>query len=260
MMAVNGKNGYTLTELMVVVAILAMLVGLGVPAAKQIVDSFESSAGLNPVISAALNNARAIATKKQRYAGVRFQQNIVGNQYMIFIVHDPVSTNLANGFREIEGLKPIKLPRNAGVMDLRIRTNRDEAMDSSDMSIEVFGDEPASNDNINETCEVTDTTTFSIVFSPAGKLVTHETRIRNDNNVFNTSDNVDNGSAMFVQDDDPTNGLGQEPSRKRFIIYDKRAFGAVDVDNRWTGYLRDREVLYVNPYTGEIINNSKIKN
>ena len=255
-MAVKVKNGYTLTELMVVVAILAVLVGLGVPAAKQIVESFESSAGLSHVISAALNNARAIATKKQKYAGVRFQQDTNGNQYMIFVVNDPCSTGLANGFRAIEGRKPIKLPANAGVMDLRIRTDPCDVSNTSDMAIEVFGDDAASNDNINDSYEVTDTTTFSVVFSPAGKLVMHKVRVNNNNDVFNTSDNVDNGIGMFIQDNDPEMGLGQEPSRKSFIIYDKRAFGAVDVDERWTGYLRERERLYINPYTGEIINSN----
>ena len=54
-------GGFSLTELLTVVAVMTILFGLGVPTAKQIVDSFQSSAGLHNVISAALGNARAIA-------------------------------------------------------------------------------------------------------------------------------------------------------------------------------------------------------
>ncbi len=278
------KTGFTLNELLVVIAVLALLVGLGVPAVKEIMKSFESSAGMRGVISAALSNARAIAAT-HKYAGVRFQQDLQGRQYMIFIVHDPASaptagdltdnpdltgTGLAYGFRAVKGRKPLRLPANVGVMDLRIRTNLDNPIDSSDIPIEVVGNDELSNENINDPCEVNDTTTFSIVFSKTGKLVTHDVRLRNrhgriestetadlsNDDIFNTLTKITDATnpyGMFVQDDYADMGLGQEPSRKSFVIYDKQVFEQVDADKRWSGYLQGLEAFYVNPYTGRII-------
>ncbi len=282
-------GGFSLSEMLVVISVIVLLIGIGIPAARQITDSFESSAGLKNVISAALSNARAIATKNQKYAGLRFQQDQNGRGYMIFIVHDPAKgrwdneidadpgvtgAGLANGFRAVKGLKPVKLPANAGVMDLRIRLNLSNEVDPSDTAIAVAGDGAASNANIDDVREVTDTTTFSIIFSPSGKLVIHDVRIRNrhgrtestvltesarysNDDVFNTYTKITRPSmpyGRFFQDDYAIFGLGQEHSRNSFVIYDKRAFAAVDTSSRWTDYLSGLEVLYINSYTGEIIN------
>ena len=81
--------GVTLSEVLVVVAAMVLLTVLAVPATRKIVASFESASGVRRVIAAALANARAIAAKEQCYAGVRFQQDLNGDQYMIFIIHDP---------------------------------------------------------------------------------------------------------------------------------------------------------------------------
>ncbi|RKY09542.1 MAG: hypothetical protein DRP66_01965 [Planctomycetota bacterium] len=276
------KTGFTLSELLVVMAVMMILAAATIPVARQLMKSFETSAGVRRLISAALCNGRAIAAKEQRYAGVRFQQDIKGNQYMIFIIHDPApapttdqlaidpfatGTGLACGFRAIEGKKPIKLPANIGVMDLRIRLDRQDARISDDRPIEVrigsVVDAAASNANIDDNYEVMDTTTFSIVFSPAGKLVVHDVRVRNRtgntsaDDVFDIDLNVDAGGAMFYQDDYAMLGLGQEPSRKWFVIYDKKAFGAVGAPSRWSDYLeylKNNETVYVNPRTGEVIN------
>jgi prepilin-type N-terminal cleavage/methylation domain-containing protein len=257
------KTGFTLTELLTVIAIIVLLVAIGMPAAKEALESFESSAGVSNVIRLALVRARAITTRERRFAGVRFQQDTRGNQYMIFIVHDPANTGLVNGFRAAGGVNPIKLPEDVSVMDLRIRTDPCDARNADDMPIEVEGDDAASDLNINDPFELDDTTTFSIVFSPAGKLVIHDVRIRNrdgrtddtsDDDVFNTSNNVDNGIGMFYQDDYAGLGLGQEPSRNHFIIYNENEFDSVDTESRWTDYLQYLEVVYVNQYTGQIIN------
>ncbi|MCD6392290.1 MAG: type II secretion system protein [Planctomycetes bacterium] len=250
------KSGFTLSELLVVMAVMMILAAATIPAARQLMKSFETSTGVRRVISAALCNARAIAAKEQHYAGVRFQQDLKGNQYMIFIIHDPALRPL--GFRAIEGKKPIKLPANIGVMDLYVR---DKPIEAFDVTGNV--DTAASNANINDNHEVMDTTTFSIVFSPTGKLVVHEVRVRNRtgntraDDVFDIDLNVDAGDAMFYQDDYANMGLGQERSRKWFVIYDKKAFGAVRASQRWTEYLeylKNNETVYVNPRTGEVIN------
>jgi len=270
-------GGFSLSEMLVVISVIVLLIGIGIPAARQITDSFESSAGLRNVISTALSNARAIATKNQKYAGLRFQQDQNGRQYMIFIVHESPENmgGLTIGFRAVQGLKPVKLPANAGLMDMRVRVNHDfsfpAAEDPRDKPIEDsdLDNTIAENMLTGRNRNVTDTTAFTIIFSPSGKLVTYELRTRNndgepdsvpspttsDDDVFNGYDNViNNNVGMFIQDDWAALGLGAEVSRNHFIIYDKRAFAAVGADSRWTDYLSGLEVLYVNPYTGEIIN------
>ena len=250
----GNKTGFTLNELLVVIAVLAVLVGIGAPATRALLRSFESSAQMGSVISAALSNAKAIAAKG-KYTGIRFQQDLDGNQYMIFIVNEVPAKmgGLTNGFRAVKGRKPLKFPANVGVMHF------------------IGGDA-----EIDEEWKLRDATTFSIIFSKTGKLIIHPVRVRNkdgevdsNNNtgssndqVFNKKGEVEAIQAMFYQDDYfgdswspyPTFlGLGEEPSQNSFVIYDKKTFEAVNAGSRWTDYLKDLEVLYVNPYTGRII-------
>ena len=263
------KTGFTLVELLTVVSVILVLAVLGLPAVRQVLDSFESSVSMRHLISAALANARAIAVREQAYAGIRFQQDLAGNQYMVFIVNDPdigpwLPGNL--GCRAVVGHKPMRLPENVGVMDLRIKREYDENVPVAD-EIEIEGiDDATSNANIELPEQLTDTTTFSILFSPAAKLVTRQMRVRNRDNanedndssiddIFNTRNNVEDGIGMFIQDDYPGYGLQRlELSRNNFIIYDKRSLDSVNADSRWTDYLQHLEAIYVSPYTGQIIN------
>jgi prepilin-type N-terminal cleavage/methylation domain-containing protein len=257
------KTGFTLVELLTVVAVILLLAVVGLPAAKKVLNSFESSLSVRHVISAALANARAIAAREQAYAGLRFQQDLDGNQYMIFIVNDPdvgpwIPGNL--GCRAVAGYKSMKLPQTVGVMDLKIKLDYEIVHPKdSEEDIEVVGDDAASNERINQPEELTDTTTFSILFSPAGKLVLHTLKVAHSSigaDIFNTETNVENGIGMFIEDENgnPVPGLQIELSRNNFIIYDKRALDAVNEVSRWTDYLQHLEVIYISPYTGQIIN------
>ncbi len=130
---------------------------------------------------------------------------------------------------------------------------------------------------LNEPRELTDTTTFSIIFSPSGKLVMHGVRVRNRDDTtdagpiismddtFNTltkiSDPV-NPIGMFIQDDYfgawwssyPNYGLGPEPSRRSFVIYDRREFKQSYTQGRaYSGYLNRLVPIYINPYTGTMV-------
>ena len=82
------QSGFSLTEMVVVIAAMTILVAFGLPAVRALLHSFESQSGTKSTISAALATARAIAAKEQHYAGIRFQQDLDGNQYMVFIIHD----------------------------------------------------------------------------------------------------------------------------------------------------------------------------
>jgi hypothetical protein len=253
--------------MVVVIATIALLVGFGLPAIRALLNSFESQTGAKTLISTALASARAIAAKEQRYAGVRFQQDSAGNQYMIFIVHEEPARmgNLTIGFRAVKGVKPIKLPENVGVMDLVYNPGLLAPPGDG-----IIGDDiEISNVNV-----LMDTMTFSIIFSPSGKLVVHDVRVRNrdgiyqpDNgtsdkvsmdDIFNSVVNINNyGVGMFIQDDYPAMGLGEELSRNSFvIIYEKDKFEQARRSGRaWSDYLAQMapDRIYINPYTGTII-------
>ena len=258
------QSGRTLAEMTVVIAAIVLLGSFGLPAVRALLDSFESGAGTKSLISAALASARAIAAKEQRYAGIRFQKaynsddplNPLGGvleaaQYMVFIVHEePMKMgNIRTGFKAVESLQPIKLPDSAGVMDLSL------------IGADVDIDEPF---------ELSNATAFSIIFSPSGKQVIHDVRVRNRDgdyqplnlndsmdDIFNSPENIATfDTGMFVQDDYLSLGLVQEPSRRGFIIYDRREFKrAYDRGQAYSGYLVKLvpEMIYINPYTGIMI-------
>ncbi len=270
------KSGLTLTEMVVVIATISLLVAIGVPVMRVIRESFESGSSGKNMISAALSSARAIAAKERHYAGIRFQQDLAGNQYMVFIVHDFENHRLNPGFRAVEGLKPIKLPESMGVMDLMVRINHSthwtDAEDLLDEPIKVAYLDDTNPQNFGpgrKNKYITDTSSFSIVFSPSGKLIIRDVRVRNrdgiyqPNNdlsdkvsmdsIFNSPDNITNyGVGMFIQDDYAELGLGAESSRNRFVIYDKSRFNKLNAENRFN-YLSSLELVYINPYTGMII-------
>ena len=268
-MSGRTKNtAFTLTEALVVVAIVALLLSVGIPAAKKLSESMESTDGVRNVVNAALCNARAIAIKEQKYAGVRFQFAADGRQYMVLVVYDDnVGKGLGGagniGLRAVERRKPNALPKSVGVMDLVVKKrypwlvhskvgvqeNQQQVGSDADLAPHVAGD-----------IKVVDATTFTILFSPAGKLVHHTLRVSYDvksgmalgsDVFFNTTAD----GALLIDDDNAIpDGYQTEFSRKWFVIYNVEAFGNVSPTARWSGYLSTLERVFVNPHSGEIIN------
>lgn len=270
--------GLTLTELLVTVAIAAVLMAVAVPAARRITESMRDSAGARALIGAALNNARAIAVREGTYAGVRFQHSVAdGRLYMIFIVRDTPANmgGLANGFRVLPGRKPIALPDDVGI----IAGDVFNAAASNPIPMNLATANTALNTDGNQfqwkavDAGWINAHTFSIIFNSSGRLVTQPVRVRNKDGkyhgetplsndaVFNTQPRVDSGVGVFYQDDypapsmptNPNLGLAEENSVNRFWLYIKSDMQAVGKDNRWSGYLRYINPLMVSPYTGELI-------
>jgi type II secretory pathway pseudopilin PulG len=269
-------TGLTLIETTLVIATMVLLVGLAVPAVRSLTHSFQTQSGVRSMVEAALNSARTMALSRQNYVGVRFEKlctstdptNPLKNvatapQYMIFIEHD--ARLAANGFKAVEGLEPIKLPDTMGVIDLTgISSDSDNTT------------------GIGKLGQLSNATTFSIVFSPAGKVTVHAVRVRNregvyqpkndpaslkvsNDDVFNSVDNICTYKrGMFLQDDYPwidglgnmELGLGEENSRTGFVIYEIAELrGAYGSGTPWSSYLSGlaTQTLYVSPYTGGLI-------
>ena len=270
------QSGLTLAETAVVIATIALLAAFGLPAVRALLNSFESQSGATMMISAALTSARAIAARDQHYAGIRFQQDSAGHQYMIYIVHDFEKTGLSPGFRAVEGLKPIKLPESLAVMDLMVRTNHGiqsaSAADPLDEPLQAQHLDDINPLNLGldgNNINLRDASTFSIIFSPAGKLIIRTVRVRNRDGVYQPDNGITNKAStdtvfnsptnintynigMFVQDDYAELGLGVEPSRNSFIIYDRTQFDKLNAIRKFD-YLSSLKPIYINSYTGAMI-------
>ena len=259
-------RAFTLVEMLVVVGIIALLMVFGIPAVQTMVRSFHSDGEARAMISSALACARAIAAKEQTYAGIRFQKAYNPNspnnpldwaQYMIFIIYDPCLPNGAVGSlgcRAMEGMEPIKLPAGTGVTDLMLG--------APDPDRKVANDGDLANNS-----DILDVTTFSVLFSPTGRLIIHELWVVNRDqgtnpttsrdDIFNTQTNVQNGIGMFFQDEQIP-GIQRELSRNSFIIYDENILKKLPNTDRYSKYLQDlaaRSMVYVNPHTGTLIEN-----
>lgn len=261
MKTLRNKSGYSLVELLVVMSIVGLLAGIGLTTVKGVLKSFESSDRVRGMVSAALSNARVMAIAKGKYAGVRFQRNADGQQYMIFIEQDsgvgPGDVLLSGmaGFRAVTGRNPIRLPSGGSVMDLKVKTDY-TILNSYTTEIDVISDL-----HIDQDSKLLDAEIFSVVFDKTGKLVFCHLRVgftaTDGGDIFNTSAT---GTGMFLEDECDSvadvfvvEGLQLELSRNNFVIVDRNEFDSVPAGERWSKYLQYLKPVYINPYTGELI-------
>jgi len=296
MIHTKQQRGLTLIEITVVMAIIAILTALVIPALRALSGSFGSAGAAKTMIEAVLSSARTIAMREQHYAGVRFQKAyhpegpLHASQYIVLIIHDPDGMkpdpnddDFASGFRAVEGVKAIKLPDSVGVMDLCAVTERVRSNPSSSRHerLDELASEQEADEYINELFELSDMTTFSIVFSPTGSVVVYGLRVGNrngiresvahagktsDDTVFNKRQEVESDLhlAMFLQDDyfadnnQPELGFGPENSRTSLVIYNRELFQqAYALGQAWSDYLAGVKPLYIGRNTGTLFEASQ---
>lgn len=264
------RAGFSLTEMLVVVSIMVILMGIAIPTAIEIQKSFESSDGVIHVIEAALGTARAMALRDSTYVGIRFQEDRQGNPYMVLIRYKADNAGVADEFIAVPNRKPIRLPGNTMLIDTMKRTNTTDAHDPTDEPIVKTLPNGSvnlnlSDESINTEPEMRDVTTFVVLFDRQGRLISRNVHVRNSDGydetndtsldkVFNTQANVESDYALLYQDDYPAMGLGEEPSRNTFYLVSRNEFAKVNRLDRYEDYLRYQTPLYVNTYSGEIIN------
>ena len=78
------EAGFTLIEMLVVVSIIAIMISLTVPAINSMVQSHRTTSAKN-LVRSSLIQAQAYAAKERKYAGIRFQLDGAGRQYMILV-------------------------------------------------------------------------------------------------------------------------------------------------------------------------------
>ncbi len=160
------QSGVTLVEMMVVVAIIAIMLGIAVPSLKALFGAFRSEEVVERMSATAFATARNLAMERGRYVGIRFQKRdtvasldasdnprwvVEARQAMLFI-ESAIQDGSKSGshFTTIKGFKPVDLPAGYTV----ISTVGGEGQDWTAAQ------------------EIRDATTFTVLFSPAGRIET----------------------------------------------------------------------------------------
>ena len=268
---VRQHLGMTLIEITVVVAIIAMLVGFGVPAVRALINSAQSESTVRTMVQSMFDTARTLAMANQAYVGVRFQKAYDAeteqtDQYMILVKHDPQPRRqgYANEYHALVGHKPVRVPSQYYLADLKYTVR---SMESDGAGVYF-----ATDADVNEA----DMTSFTVLFSATGQMVVGHVRVRNadgkpqadahqsNDRVFNTKTRIDNPAPpdypeipgpVFLLDDD-TPGRHAENSRDRFFILGRdRLEQATKADRPWQDYLRgvSDDPILVSPFNGQLI-------
>jgi len=288
------RHGLTLPELLVTLAIAVIVGSIALPLVLSLNDALKGSANAQTIVSTAVQNARALAMKEGRYAGVRFQQDKDGNQYAIYIVYGEAGSDPANGlqymYKVVEGRTPVQLPEGIAVTDMVVRTIHNDTDTAStyrdgwfvnlqESHLRDAGNLDIEGKNIN----LTDTTSFSIVFDAKGQLAKVPCKMRcidvlpdtvgksyyrpgdtakyfSYTASFYSLDKVFNGyeyfrlnKAKFIQDDYANLGLGGELSRVQFKIFDMGKYKSLDSSQKKYDYLNAQPDVYVNQFTGKLM-------
>jgi len=242
-------EGYSLVELLVVVAIIGILLGLTMPSFNSMMKS-QQITSTKTLIRTALTQAQVYASSNQKYAGLRFQSDTKGRPHIILIENTHDTT-----YAPIPNARPVALPEGIGLIsasiDILAPANRDLYLDDS---------------NNDQYC-LLGATTFTIIFSPTGQLVikTPIVHPRNDfDQTMNVAAVVEAGGARFYCDGWYTDSFGNPPhapvyyclsedSTMGLYIYEKEPMQEANSNLRYTEYVSLLQPLLINTYTGKLI-------
>lgn len=214
------KKGVTLTELIVVVGIIALLAAISQPA----ISILEKSLGVenNPVhlISSLLGSARAIAVKEQRYAGIHFERTDSEKQYCIMIIAEPAipyppldidSEQKYIPFTAIDGYQPVSLGKKNTITSV---------IDANDLNVDI-------------------------IYSPSGRLVRKFVMLCSNPAKME----LETGKSYYEQLDKSHDDIFNINNKGLFKIrLGKMSEGAISLCNELKV-----DVFYINTYTGKLI-------
>ncbi|MCK5269166.1 MAG: prepilin-type N-terminal cleavage/methylation domain-containing protein [Sedimentisphaerales bacterium] len=262
------QSGFTLIEMLVVVAIIAVLVAMSLPNTMGIIRSHRSAATKN-LIRNALAQAQAHAAVTQKYAGVRFQQSASGRQYIVLIESNSNVKIIAPSFA------PWPLYQ---LIDRFVAVDNAKATAMPTGFVAMQGD-IIDDFDLDGNAKLWEKATFSIIFSPTGQLVTKRCqclpRLAPNDHLIPQADYELENDGIFCA---PADAAEEGPPLARDEIADawtdmvELSMGGmylcewdpldkeeIPTDARWSGYLNryrsEERVEYVliNIYTGTII-------
>lgn len=280
-------HAFTLVEMLIVVAIMAILVGMSVPAVRSTIRSHHRTAAQN-MVAAALNLAKAHAAQTQRYAGIRFQPEVrynynekyyylTGKQYLVLIECNPYDTAYNyNIFNAVPDTKPQPLPNGlnaiSGVVSLLGSPDDDDNLRNT---IDDPRDTANNHFNTSRTFTLLNAQTFTFVFSPNGSLVVRDVFVRERNNsdmVFGRRDRIEQpvDPPLLFHDGWNTSQTtvwcpNNEPSAASLFLYETDALESIPANARYSQFFMDYDTVpdiqkfVINTYTGSIINPDDLK-
>jgi len=262
--------GFTLVEMLVVVAIVGLLTALTVPNVPGMVRSHKMSAARN-LIKSALGQAQAHAAKYQKYAGVRFQFDRdgweKGQQYLVLIEHAPTYTSPtgtiysdSQRFVAVANAKPVAL--SSGIAAISLEVDSFPPPPSSPLRDAYLDDD---NSDGYLYC-LNGATTFSIIFSPTGQMVVKDVRIHE----RDANDSIFRSGGLLSYDEHFCPLIGKstldhapwcwaESSALGLYVYVTAAMREVGAGERYSAFIgrhgssEQVERILINTYMGTII-------
>ncbi|MFC1782245.1 Tfp pilus assembly protein FimT/FimU [Planctomycetota bacterium] len=250
-------SGFTLTELLVVVAIIGVMLGLTMPAFNTMVKSQRISS-TQTLIRSALTQAQVYAAANQGYAGIRFQQDLNGKQYVVLIEYSHNNGTIMI-FKPVPNVRPTALPEGIGLISGEI--DAFSTYPEKDLYLD--------DNNIDDPHCLLDANTFTIVFSPTGQLINKTLIVHpcNDaDNTINVEIVVNTGNALLYCDGWYTDRsiptvthppmswcATAEISTTRLYIYETEFMKEANPNFRFSEYAHQMEAILINAYNGTII-------
>ena len=243
MKAKAEQFGFTLVEMLVVVAVVAIMIGVAVLNAGDLLRSQRSTSAKN-LIRSSLAQAQAYAQANRIYAGLRFQFDRngwqTGRQYMVLIE----KVGVDHEFNPIPNSKPLALPKNIGVINLPI-------------DLQGFTEDEWLDDNYSSSVGMEGSATFSVIFSPTGQLVVKDVELLQrftGDPVVSLEADVNSGISLLYSDRwDEVDWCVDELSALGLIVCETTLLRETDSLLRYTNYVVDLEPILINVYTGTFI-------